>query len=145
MTEHMIDVVWKDGLVFDAHQNDQTVVLAGSAAPEHSARGVSPKQLLLTALAGCTGMDVASLLPKMRVPFSGIRIAVRGSLSEEHPKVYTDIHVDYHIGSTEEFRHQVEMAVEKSVTTYCGVHAMLAKAARITHSIHMDGQTPAGA
>lgn len=132
-----IDVEWKDGLHFVAHQQGQEVLLDSSS--EGTMRGVGPKQLLLTALAGCTAMDVASLLPKMRVPFTSIKVTVHGDLTEEHPKVYTSMKMIYEIGTTNEYRPQVERAVEKSTSTYCGVHAMLGKVAEITHEIVLTG------
>lgn len=84
-------------------------------------------------------MDVASLLPKMRVPFSHIRVSASGELTEEHPKVYLSMHVTYDIGTTEDYRAQVESIVDKSVNKYCGVHAMLEKASTVTHEIRLTG------
>jgi len=95
--------------------------------------------MLLTALAGCTGMDVASMLPKMRVPFTSLTVTVTGELTEDHPKVYTTMHVVYEVGAPETFRAQVEMAVEKSSSKYCGVSAMLGKASTISHEVVMLG------
>lgn len=80
-------------------------------------------------------MDIASLLPKMRVPFTSISIRVNGTLSEEHPRVYTHIHVIYEVGAAKEFLPQIEKAVELSSSQYCGVSAMLRKAAEITSDI----------
>ncbi|MCU0331233.1 MAG: OsmC family protein [Candidatus Kapabacteria bacterium] len=139
MAHHDVRCTWDEGLVFTAHQDDREFMLAGSADESGVRRGVSPKKLLLTALAGCTAMDVASLLPKMRVPFSHIHISASGELTEEHPKVYLSMHVVYDIGTTEEYRSQVESIVEKSVTKYCGVHAMLEKVASVTHEIRLTG------
>lgn len=84
-------------------------------------------------------MDVASLLPKLRVPFTSLRVRVTGELTSDHPKVYSTMHVVYEIGTTEEFRSQVEKAVDMSTTKYCGVSAMLEKASTITHEIVLLG------
>lgn len=111
------------------------IELTSSINHDKGGKAVSPKQLLLTALAGCTGMDVAALLPKMRVPFTSISIRVNGKLSEDHPKVYTHIHIIYEVGAAREFLPQIEKAVELSSTQYCGVSAMLRKAAQITNEI----------
>ncbi|MBI2793027.1 MAG: OsmC family protein [Ignavibacteria bacterium] len=130
-----IHITWKHNLEFEAHQQGRTIELISSVNHDSSGKAVSPKQLLLTALAGCTGMDIASLLPKMRVPFTSITIRVNGTLSEEHPRVYTHIHVIYEVGAAKEFLPQIEKAVELSSSQYCGVSAMLRKAAEISSDI----------
>lgn len=139
MTKHHSSVDWKHGLTFDAHQNEQTFTLVSSTHGEDAEPGISPKNMLLTALAGCTAMDVASLLPKMRVPFTSLRVRVDGHLTEEHPRVYERIHMVYEVGTSDEFRPQVERAIAKSTETYCGVHAMLSKGSTITHDLVFVG------
>lgn len=139
MATNIVDVEWKEGLVFEAHQQERSFPIVSSTGEDPTNAGISPKQMLLTALAGCTGMDVASLLPKMRVPFTSLRVRVTGELTEDHPKMYRTMHVVYEIGAPESFRNQVEMAVDKSVSKYCGVSAMLEKASTITHEIVMLG------
>lgn len=133
MVTNEIQAEWTRDLCFKGHQQGATLDLCSSVA--HEAGAVSPKQLLLTALAGCTGMDVASLLPKMKVPFTTLVVKVTGTLTDEHPKIYSTIHVTYEVGTSSEFASQVSRAVELSETKYCGVSAMLAKAATITYNI----------
>lgn len=139
MATNTVDVEWKQGLTFEAHQQDRTYTIVSSVPGDGQPEGISPKQMLLTALAGCTGMDVASLLPKLRVPFTSLQVRVTGELTSDHPKVYSTMHVVYEIGTTEEFRSQVEKAVDMSTTKYCGVSAMLGKASTITHEIVLLG------
>ena len=134
MTTHHSSVDWKHELTFDAHQNEQTFTLV-SSTNDAAEPGISPKNMLLTALAGCTAMDVASLLPKMRVPFTTLRVRVDGELTDEQPRVYRNIHMIYEVGTSEDFRPQVERAIAKSTETYCGVHAMLSKGSTITHEL----------
>ena len=134
MTIHHSSVDWKHGLSFDAHQNGQTFTLV-SSTDDTEEPGISPKNMLLTALAGCTAMDVASLLPKMRVPFASLRVRVDGELTDEHPRVYKHIRMIYEVGTSDEFRPQVERAIAKSTETYCGVHAMLSKGSTVTHEV----------
>ncbi len=93
--------------------------------------GPRPKELLLYSLMGCTGMDVVSLLRKMRVieNLESFRIEVEYEQSQEHPKVYTKIHLKYIFKfNVEPPREQVEKAVNLSQEKYCGVSAMLKKA-----------------
>lgn len=134
MTTHHSSVDWKHELTFDAHQNEQTFTLV-SSTNDAAEPGISPKNMLLTALAGCTAMDVASLLLKMRVPFTTLRVRVDGELTDEHPRVYKNIRMIYEVGTSEDFRPQVERAIAKSTETYCGVHAMLSKGSTITHEL----------
>lgn len=134
---HSITATWTDGLHFDVLQQGTLIEL--DSVSDGTPRGVSPKQLLLTALAGCTGMDVASLLPKLRVPFTSCRVHVDGTLTEDHPKTYKTIAITYDVGTTEAYRPLVEKAVQMSVEKYCGVSAMLAASADITHMIVLSG------
>lgn len=137
MATQIVDVEWKHDLTFDAHQQERTIRLMSSPHqdPEHSA--VSPKMLLLTGLAGCTAMDVVSLLPKMRVPFTRLRVVVEGTLSDEHPKTYITMHIIYEVQCDEQHTDAIERAIQLSKSTYCGVYAMLAKASTITHEVRI--------
>jgi len=127
------DVVWQGGLKFDGHALNETIKLDSHL--DGYSEGTGPKRLLLVALAGCTAMDVASILPKMRVPFTTFRVRAIGNTAHEHPKIYETMHVIYEIDTEAEYLPKVEMAIEKSRTKYCGVHAMLEKASTITHEV----------
>jgi putative redox protein len=104
--------------------------------PDGEDTGPSPKRLLLGTLAACTGMDVVSLLNKMRVPFSDFSIQTKADLTLEHPKVFTMVELIYRI-KLEEERHQAKMkkAVLMSKERYCGISAMLAKNSPIVYRI----------
>jgi putative redox protein len=138
MTTHATKVVWREGLAFEGNQNGVTLPLSGASTDGDREGGLSPKQLLLTALAGCTAMDVASLLPKMRVPFEAFRVEVEGDVSDQHPKVYNVIRLVYIVKAAETSRLTIEDAIRLSVEKYCGVHAMLAMAATITHELRLE-------
>lgn len=90
-------------------------------------KGPSPKKLLLSTLAGCTGMDVVSLLHKMRVEFSDFEIITDADLTEEHPKVFTHIDLIYRIRVKAEDHDKVQKAIKLSEEKYCGISAMLKK------------------
>lgn len=98
-------------------------------------KGPRPKPLLLVALAGCTAMDVVSILKKMRVDFDDFDVEVSGEQTDEHPKFYHSIHVRYIFKGKELPMDKLEKAVNLSQERYCGVSAMLAKAATITKEI----------
>ena len=98
-------------------------------------RGPKPKPLILVSLAGCTGMDVVSLLKKMRVDYSKFNVTVTGKLTDEHPKYYHKIHVEYHIWGNAIDKAKMEKAVDLSQNRYCGVSYMLSKSSELTYEI----------
>lgn len=103
-----------------------------------SAAASSPMELLLFALGGCTGMDVESLLQKMRTPVEGFRIVIAAERREEHPRVYTTIHLTYQFWGENLNRVNIEKAIELSQHKYCSVSAMLSQAAQLTYSIELN-------
>jgi len=115
------------------------------AMPEHGGTGAgpSPMQTVLIALAGCTGMDVVSILRKMRAPLDGLTISVSAERAAEHPKVFTRIHLRYEFSGRALLREQVEKAVSLSQEKYCSVAAMLRHSAEITYEVAIAAAAPA--
>jgi len=135
--KHSTKTSWKQDLQFVARLDGQEVNFDATALPGNERNGVSPKTIVLSGLAGCTGMDVAAILTrKHRINFSDFSIDVDGELTETHPKYYDRIHLTYHIRVADENREKVADAVRLSTGKYCGVHEMLSKAANITHEIN---------
>lgn len=99
-------------------------------------KGQSPKELVLSGLAGCTGMDVIAILKKMRALPATLKIEVEADQTTEHPRVFSRIHLRYIATGAD--REKLEKAVNLSQSQYCGVSAMLAKTAEITHEIIVD-------
>lgn len=97
--------------------------------------GPSPKKLLLATLATCTGMDIVSLLKKMRVEYSDFEIVTDAGLTEEHPKVFSNIEVLYRIKLDEKDREKFEKAVSLSQHKYCGISAILRKSSPLEYTI----------
>ncbi len=110
------------------------VVMDGSPQVEGSGAGSSPKELVLMGLAGCTANDVISILKKKRAPLDNLEINVTGTEREEHPKIFTEIHVEYVFYGEGLSTQDVERAIELSVTKYCSVSAILSASAKLTHS-----------
>jgi putative redox protein len=129
---------WGGGLSFDVELDGHHCRV--DADQEFGGRdaGPKPKGLLLAALAGCTGMDVASILGKMRMKWDAFSLEVDAETAEEHPKVYTHITVRYILEGDELDRAKIERAVSLSRDKYCGVMAMLAKAAEIDTEILLN-------
>ncbi len=109
---------------FDVLQNGKTIRI--DAAPEEVSTGVRPKALILSALAGCTAIDVVELLRKMRVEFTDFKIDVEAELTEEHPKTYKTVDLVYYVKLTSPAdKDKMEKAVNLSQEKYCGVTAMV--------------------
>ena len=131
-------VTWSGGMSFDVELHGHGFSIDADESFGGKNRGPRPKALLLSGLGGCTGMDVVSLLEKMKVAFDSFRVEVEGKLGEEHPKVYTSILVRYILTGSELDRDKIEKAVNLSLEKYCGVTAMLGKTARISHEILLN-------
>jgi len=136
--KNKVDITWTEGMSFDAMVNDHKIVLDAVEAVGGKDRGPRPKPLMLVALGGCTGMDVVSMLKKMRVDYDGLKIEVEGDLTDEHPKVYHTITINYIFKGNDLPMEKIEKAVNLSQERYCGVTAMLAKAAKIEHKIIIE-------
>ena len=96
--------------------------------------GIRPKELLLLSLAGCTASDVVSILKKKRVKLDDFEINISAEMTEEHPKVFTKIDLEYVFYGDNIKEKDVERAIDLSQTTYCGVTAMLEKVLEINHT-----------
>jgi len=99
--------------------------------------GIRPKELMLLALAGCTGSDVVSILQKKRFDVRSFEINITAEMSDNHPKVYTSMNIEYIFQGKGIKEADVERAIELSQTKYCGVTKMYEKAMTITHSFQI--------
>ena len=124
MDTHQISSVFLHGMAFKSSINGHTIITDTTADGGGNNEGPSPKRLMLASLAGCTGIDVVSILNKMKVSFSDFSIDVSAGLTEEHPKIYRDVLITYTIKVDEEDRPKMEKAVKLSKERYCGVSVM---------------------
>lgn len=115
-------------------ESNHWITMDGPEKLGGSNAGVRPKELVLMALAGCTGSDVVSILQKKRVKLSDFEINITAQQSENHPKVFTHIDLEYVFYGKDIKGKDVERAIELSTETYCGVSAMLQKAMTINHT-----------
>jgi putative redox protein len=132
-------VHWDSGLAFRAEQDGHTFMLDASAEAGGRDLGPRPKALLLSALGACTGIDVVTILEKMRVKLDGLHVQVSAELRDEHPRIYTGIHVRYVFRGKGLPLEKLERAVQLSEDTYCGVAAMLRPTVPITSEIVIEG------
>ena len=127
------------GMTFAAKaDSNHWVVMDGPEAVGGSDAGARPKELLLMALGGCTASDVAAILRKKRVPMEGFEVRLSASTQEEHPQVFTAIHIEYLFSGENIPAADVERAIELSTTKYCSVSAMLKASVKLTHSYRIE-------
>lgn len=137
---HTITTTWQGKMQFDALVNGHTIVMD---APEKSGgedKGTIPKPLVLTALSGCTGMDVISILTKKRKTVTAFDMQATGELSTEQPIEYTAIHLTYNFTCDDESPDAALSAVSLSQEKYCGVSHMLKKAIPVTWEVNYNGK-----
>ena len=129
---------WLNDLSFEADVDGHKIYM--DTAVEHGGKNVGPrpKLMMMVALAGCTGMDVASILKKMRENLEDFSVEVEGDVTEEHPKRFERMKVIYRLKGKGINRKNVEKAVELSSTKYCGVSANYRDAFDLTHEIIIE-------
>lgn len=135
-------VQWIEGKSFlGVGDNGRSVVMSPADGP-----GVSPMQMLLLGLGGCTAIDIVDILQKQRQPLEDIRVEISGERGEEWPKPWSAIHIHYVITGAGLDPHKVDRAIDLSVNKYCGAHATLAGVATITHDHELrSAEEPAAA
>lgn len=123
------------GMAFDTVIDGHTLTI--DADPDFGGKdsGPKPKPLLLLSLSGCTGMDVVSLMNKMRVEYADFQVTVDAELTDEHPKYYHKIHLIYSLKTKPEYHEKVKKSVTLSQERYCGISYMLSKSSELTHEI----------
>ncbi|MFO7849960.1 MAG: OsmC family protein [Spirochaetia bacterium] len=133
---HTINCTWKDGMAFEAQVANHTIQIEAGESVGGKDRGPTPKPLLLVSLAGCTGMDVISILNKMQQPYTYFDIKVEGELTDEHPKQYHSIKLIYEFKKEDGLDEgKVKKAVDLSQERYCGVSALLKKGSDLSYEI----------
>jgi putative redox protein len=130
-----VEITWTEDMAFEATVNNHKIIIDADEAVGGKDRGPRPKPLTLVSLGGCTGMDVISILTKMRVKPDYFNVEIEGELTEEYPKYYHTIRINYIFKGKDLSMEKLEKAVNLSQERYCGVTAMLEKAAKIEHKI----------
>jgi len=138
MATNLVTTTWKENMQFES-DNPSEISLTMDAGEENGGegKGYRPKALMLSSLAGCSGLDVVSLLKKMHAEVAEFRIDVTAELTEEHPKFYNKVKVDYHFTDSELQPKKIQKAVNLSVTKYCGVMEMFRQFAEVEIEIFL--------
>jgi putative redox protein len=121
---------WKKNHVFESDHDGNKINVDGDKKHGHG-----PKALLLSGLAGCSGIDIVDILHKMRVEFSDLKIEVEAHQTDENPKVFTGINIIYYLKTKKENEDKIRKAIDLSLEKYCGVSAMLRKNSPINYQL----------
>ena len=138
MATNLVTTTWKENMQFES-DNPSGISLTIDAGEESGGegKGYRPKALMLSSLAGCSGLDVVSLLKKMHAEVAEFRIDITAELTDEHPKFYNKVKVDYHFSDSELQPKKIQKAVNLSVTKYCGVMEMFRQFAEVEIEIFL--------
>lgn len=134
MQQHSISTQYQSDMAFESTIGDHFITI--DSPEDGPGKGPSPKKLMLVSLAGCTGIDVVSILQKMKVSFSDFSIDVKATLTDEHPKIYNEVEVHYRIKVDAVDEDKVKRAVQLSEEKYCGVMAMFRGFSTVKKEIH---------
>jgi putative redox protein len=133
-----INVKWAGDMAFEATVDGHRLLFDARTEVGGRNAGPRPKPLLMASLAGCTGMDVVSILKKMKVELAGFNVKAEGTLNEEHPRFFTAIHLTYEFTGNDLPFDKIKHAIELSQDKYCGVSATLKKALTLTYGIVLN-------
>ncbi|SFV88694.1 OsmC/Ohr family protein [hydrothermal vent metagenome] len=130
----MNTVRWIDGMTMVGKSaSGHTVVMDGPEALGGKNLGIRPMEMLLLGMGGCTTVDVISTLKKMREAVRDCRVEISAERANEHPKVFTNIHLHFMIEGTNLNHKKIEKAISLSADKYCSASIMLGKTATVTH------------
>ncbi|WP_422858088.1 OsmC family protein [Flagellimonas sp. S174] len=143
MTNH-ITTKWLGEMAFESN-NPSGLSIKIDAGPENggAGEGLRPKALMLSSLAGCSGLDVASLIKKMKLEVDDFQMETIANLTDEHPKYYDSVVLEYHFHGSNLNEDKLQKAVDLSVEKYCGVMEMFRRFAELeikTFFHHKEGE-----
>ncbi|MGC9337592.1 MAG: OsmC family protein [Candidatus Cloacimonadia bacterium] len=121
-----------EGLQFKAVSDSNHAIILDSKISAKYGQGARPMELILMGLVGCAGMDIVSLLQKMRIQFNDFVVTAKADIAEEHPKVFTSIHIIYKVYGNVD-KSKLERAIELTESRYCPVYVMLKKSVPISY------------
>ncbi|MEN8155684.1 MAG: OsmC family protein [Bacteroidota bacterium] len=133
--KEVVTTTWRENMSFETDINGHKIIIDADTDVGGEDLGPRPKPFMLAALGGCTGMDVVSILKKMRVDIKGLNVKVEGGLTTEHPRHFHKMHVTYEIEGDDLPMEKIKKAVSLSEDRYCGVSEVYKKALEITSEI----------
>ena len=130
-TENHITTSWKGDMLFETNSLTGQTFFINDSTPDAVHKPVTPKALMLSSLAGCSGLDVVSLANKMKLDLDDFRIDTKATLTDEHPRIYDKVTVEYHFEGSNLNEEKLKRCVELSVEKYCGVMEMFRQFAAV--------------
>ena len=128
---------WRGNMVFESdNPRWPSIMMDASKDFGGTNSGMAPKAMMLSSLAGCSGLDIISILNKMKVKIDDFKMEVIGELTSEDPKYYHTVTVNYHFYGNKLNENKLKKAVDLSVEKYCGVMEMFRRFAKINIAIH---------
>ena len=140
MASNTTTTIWKGNMVFESDNPSGETLFMDAPDEGIENKGLRPKALMLSSLAGCSGLDVVSLLKKMRAEVDDFKMVVHGELTEEHPRYYHKVVVAYHFYGNDLQEDKINKAVKLSVDQYCGVMEMFRQFAKVTTEVYLHKQ-----
>ena len=133
-----LSVNWVDGmLMVGKSHSGHSITMDGPIEIGGENLGVRPMEMLLLGVAGCTMIDVVTTLKKMRQDLSHCETKINAERANEHPKVFTDIHIHFIVKGKDLDSKKVDKAIKLSAEKYCSASIMLGKTAKITHDFEV--------
>jgi putative redox protein len=129
------NIQWKNDMAFEATLDGFNFMIDADDEFGGQGLGPKPKGLTLVSLAGCTAMDVISILKKKRVVVDSFRVSTEAVLTDEHPKKFQEILIKYIFKGQDIPLEKVERAISLSLEKYCGVSATLKSSVQISYQI----------
>lgn len=137
MRKETVNTRWLNNLAFESEVNGHKFIVDAEPEVGGDDKGPRPKSLMLSALGGCTAIDVISILKKMRVEVDSFNVRVEGDVTEEHPKHFTRMHVVYEFTGKDLPMDKLQKAVQLSEEKYCGVSAVYKKVIQMSSEIRV--------
>ena len=133
-----ISVNWVDGLLM-VGKSDSGHTITMDGPPESGGENLSvrPMEMLLLGVAGCTMIDVVTTLKKMRQDLSHLETKINAERATDHPKVFTDIHIQFILKGQNLDEKKIDKAITLSAEKYCSASIMLGQTATITHDFEV--------
>lgn len=130
-----ISTKWLNNLAFEGVVNGHKIIIDADEIVGGQDKGPRPKPFMELALAGCTGIDVVSILNKMKVTYDDFQVHIESEITEEHPKHYKSMHIIYEFTGKDLDFSKLEKAIKLSQDKYCGVSYMYKQFLNLTHEI----------
>lgn len=140
MDINTVTTVWKENMLFESDNPSGFTVAIDAPDDGIEGKGLRPKAMMLSSLAGCSGLDVVSLLKKMRAEVAEFKMVVHAELTDEHPRYYNKVAVEYHFYGSGLKEDKINKAVDLSVEKYCGVMEMFRQFADVTTEVYLHEQ-----